>query len=83
MSAWQSDFIHANGLRITTRAPAVRSPRWCWLTGVTDDGPVLGLSGPGFRCRYDVIMVDARATVYPMRRNRATIRWSRPRFWPE
>jgi N-formylmaleamate deformylase len=60
MPAWQSDFIHTNGIRLRYTRTGGDKPAVVLAHGVTDDGlcwsPVAEVLAPD----YDVIMVDAR-----------------------
>jgi pimeloyl-ACP methyl ester carboxylesterase len=60
MSAWQSDFIHANGLRIHYTRTGGAKPPLVLVHGITDDGLCWTSVARAFAADYDVIMVDAR-----------------------
>ena len=60
MSAWRSNFIHANGLRIHYTRTGGPKPSLVLAHGVTDDGLCWASVAQAFAADYDVIMIDAR-----------------------
>ncbi len=60
MSAWQSDYLHVNGVRLHyTRTGGAKSPL-LMAHGFSDDGPCWSLVAEALESDYDVIMPDAR-----------------------
>jgi N-formylmaleamate deformylase len=60
MSSWQSDFIHANGIRIHYTRTGGAKPPLILAHGITDDGLCWTSVAQTFAADYDVIMIDAR-----------------------
>jgi pimeloyl-ACP methyl ester carboxylesterase len=60
MSAWQSEFVDANGIRLHYTRTGGAKPPLVLAHGITDDGLCWTSVAQAFAADYDVIMVDAR-----------------------
>jgi N-formylmaleamate deformylase len=60
MSPWQSDFIHANGIRLHYTRTGGAKPPLVLAHGFSDDGPCWTSVAQDLASDYDVVMVDAR-----------------------
>ena len=60
MSDWQSDFIHANGIRIHYTRTGGAKPPLVLAHGFSDDGLCWTSVAQDLAADFDVIMVDAR-----------------------
>ena len=65
MSSWQSDFIHANGIRIHYTRTGGAKPPLVLAHGVSDDGLCWTSVAQDLAADFDVIMVDARGHGLP------------------
>lgn len=60
MSSWQSDFIHANGIRFHYMRTGGAKPPLVLAHGFSDDGLCWASVAADLASVYDVVMVDAR-----------------------
>ncbi len=60
MSSWQSDFIHANGIRLHYTRTGGAKPPLVLAHGFSDDGLCWTSVAQNLEANYDVVMLDAR-----------------------